>query len=241
MAITHASTLHGSDAGGGDVALLCSGGIDSIVLAADLASGLGAGARLHPLYVRSGLSWEQGELEVVARALAALPHRDSIRPLVTLDVPIGDLYPPDHWALTGQPPAYDTPDEDVYLVGRNVTLLAKAAVHCALHGVTRLCMAPLAGNPFPDATPEFFATMGAALSLGLRAPLRIDAPYRELSKVDVIRRGHRLGVPFELTVSCMRPEQGRHCGRCSKCRERHEAFVEALGSDPTEYGVMLRD
>src|SRR5690606_22719760 len=133
VAITHASTLHGSDAGGGDVALLCSGGIDSIVLAADLASGLGAGARLHPLYVRSGLSWEQGELEVVARALAALPHRDSIRPLVTLDVPIGDLYPPDHWALTGQPPAYDTPDEDVYLVGRNVTLLAKAAVHCALH------------------------------------------------------------------------------------------------------------
>lgn len=217
------------------MALLCSGGLDSIVLAADLASGLDAGAHVHPLYVRSGFWWERGELEIVHRALDALPQRDRLRPLVILDVPVGDLYPPEHWALTGHPPAYDTPDEDVYLVGRNITLLGKAAVHCALHGVTRLCMAPLSGNPFPDATAEFFSTMGAALSLGLRAPLRIDAPFRDLSKADVITRGTAIGVPLELTISCMRPVEGRHCGRCSKCRERHEAFVEALGRDPTRY------
>ena len=27
----------------------------------------------------------------------------------------------------------------------------------------------------------------------------------------------------------------RHCGRCSKCRERHDAFVDAGIKDPTEY------
>ena len=77
--------------------------------------------------------------------------------------------------------------------------------------------------------------MSEALSRGLQAPLRIDAPYRELSKVDVIRRGQALDVPLEQTLSCMRPADGRHCGQCSKCRERHDAFVEAIGHDPTTY------
>ncbi len=39
--------------------------------------------------------------------------------------------PPTHWALRGEPPAFDTPDEDVYLTGRNVVLLSKAAIYCA--------------------------------------------------------------------------------------------------------------
>lgn len=211
--------------------MLCSGGLDSIVLVADLA----ASQPVQPIYVRSGLWWEAGERDVLERALAALPQRARLRPLVMLDVPVTDLYEPTHWALNGQAPTYDTPDEDVYLVGRNITLLTKAAVYCALHGITRLCLAPLAGNPFPDATPEFFETMSRALSLGLQAPIRIDAPYRTWSKADVIRRGDALGVPLLLTMSCMQPTEGRHCGACSKCRERYQAFVEALGHDPTPY------
>ena len=42
--------------------------------------------------------------------------------------------------------------------------------------LTRLYIGPLAGNPFPDATPEFFATMARALSLGLD---RTSAPMAE--------------------------------------------------------------
>ena len=44
-----------------------------------------------------------------------------------------------------------------------------------------------------------------------------------------------LGVPLELTLSCMQPADGRHCGRCSKCRERRDAFLEAGVRDPTPY------
>ena len=69
---------------------------------------------------------------------------------------------------------------------------------------------------------------------------RAVSPTR--SKADVIRRGAALGVPFELTLSCMTPVSGRaggrrriHCGTCSKCRERHDAFVEAGVEDPTPY------
>jgi 7-cyano-7-deazaguanine synthase len=96
---------------------------------------------------------------------------------------------------------------------------------------------PLAGNPFPDATPEFFDKMGRALSTGLAAPVSIEAPLAAMHKADVIALGAQLGVPFEMTLSCMQPAGGRHCGRCSKCRERRDGFREAGIGDPTRYAV----
>jgi len=137
--------------------------------------------------------------------------------------------------VRGQPPGYDTPDEDVYLEGRNIVLLSKASVFMARHAISRVMMGPLAGNPFPDATPQFFDAMARALALGLGAPISIEAPFAELKKADVIRLGRSLGVPFELTLSCMQPKNGRHCGRCSKCRERIDAFREAGGNDAADY------
>ncbi|MBW8712705.1 MAG: 7-cyano-7-deazaguanine synthase, partial [Acidobacteria bacterium] len=139
---------------------------------------------------------------------------------------------PTHWAVRGEPPGYDTPDEDVYLEGRNIVLLSKASVFMARHAISRVMIGPLAGNPFPDATPQFFDAMARALALGLGAPISIEAPFAEMKKAEVIRLGRLLGVPFELTLSCMQPKNGRHCGRCSKCRERIEAFREAGETDP---------
>jgi 7-cyano-7-deazaguanine synthase len=153
--------------------------------------------------------------------------------VVTFDM--RDVYPASHWAIRGVPPAYDTPDEDVYLTGRNLVLLTKAAVVCAQLGLSRIVLGPLAGNPFPDATPEFFTSMARTASLGLGTPIAIDAPYRTLEKSEVVRRGVALGVPLHLTLSCMSPRSGVHCGACSKCRERHDAFVEAGVEDPTVY------
>ena len=77
--------------------------------------------------------------------------------------------------------------------------------------------------------------MARAVSLGLAHHIRVDAPLAEMSKADVIRRGVALGVPFELTLSCMNPKGTRHCGLCSKCRERHDAFAGADVVDPTDY------
>jgi 7-cyano-7-deazaguanine synthase len=57
-----------------------------------------------------------------------------------------------------------------------------------------------------------------------------------MAKADVIRLGLSLGVRFELTLSCMQPRDGRHCGRCSKCRERIEAFRDLGKEDPAKYG-----
>jgi 7-cyano-7-deazaguanine synthase len=217
-----------------DSLVLLSGGLDSAVLAAQEAQTY----TVHPVYVAGGLAWEVGEQRVVMDLLAHQPFTNApnrVCPMARLEFGMRDVYPPTHWALTGTPPAYDTPDEDVYLHGRNVALLSKAAVYAAVRRIPRLVVAPLAGNPFPDATPQFFSALNAALSIGLAAPIEISAPFAHLHKEDVVKIGAALGVPFELTLSCMNPSGTTHCGLCSKCRERRDAFHAAGVKDPTIY------
>ena len=215
------------------VAVLCSGGLDSVVLAAHLASS----HPVQPLYVSVGLAWEPAERQAIARLGSMRPFSGHIRPLVSLDLTMRDVYGAGHWAVTGQPPAYDTPDEDVYLPGRNITLLTKGGVYCASAQIHRLAIGPLAGNPFPDATPAFFNAMGRALSLGLAHPIEIVAPFAAMDKAEVIRLGASLGVPMEISMSCMNPRDSIHCGMCSKCRERRDAFEEAGVEDHTLYAA----
>ena len=211
-------------------AVLFSGGLDSAVL---LALERRDHDRVWPIHVRAGLAWEDAEARAIDRLLQAPPFAGRIEPVTTLTVDMRDVYAPTHWAVAGKPPAYDTPDEDVYLEGRNIVLTSKAAVWCARHRISRIALGPLAGNPFPDATPEFFTAMSRALSLGLGAPIAIAAPLAGLHKEDVIALGLELGVPLELTLSCMNPTPAdQPCGKCSKCRERNVAFAEAALHNP---------
>jgi 7-cyano-7-deazaguanine synthase len=215
-------------------AVLLSGGLDSAVLLAQEAAGAGL-ELIEPIYVSVGLAWENAERAAVDSLLALEPFRSRTRPLVSLTVDMRDVYAAGHWAIQGHPPGYHTPDEDVYLPGRNVVLLGKAAVYCAAAGLDRVVLGTLGHNPFPDATPAFRAAMAHALSLGLAHPLIIDAPFTAETKGEVIRRGVALGVPLHVTLSCMNPLRHVHCGVCSKCRERHDAFLEAGIADTTEY------
>ena len=215
--------------------VLLSGGLDSAVLAAHEAQH----GQVRPVYVSVGLAWEAAELAMIDRLLAA-PAFARVEPLARVEFTMRDVYPASHWAIRGVPPTYDTPDADVYLTGRNLVLLAKAGVVAATAGAQRIALGPLAGNPFPDARPEFFTAMSRALSLGLDHAIEIVTPFHEWQKEDVIRRGVGLGVPLELTLSCMSPvtspgELPVHCGLCSKCRERRDAFVAAGVADPTPY------
>jgi 7-cyano-7-deazaguanine synthase len=214
------------------ISVLFSGGLDSAVLVAEAAT---SARGVVPIYISVGFAWEDEERAMARRLFAAPPFAAAVEPLVELRFDMRDIFPATHWAVRGEPPAFDTPDEDVYLDGRNVILLSKAAVYMARHDISRVLIGPLAGNPFPDATPSFFAAMARALSLGLAHPIAIEAPFAALHKSDVIRKGLELGVPLELTLSCMQPKDGMHCGRCSKCRERRDAFREAGVDDPTSY------
>jgi 7-cyano-7-deazaguanine synthase len=216
------------------LAVLCSGGVDSAVL---LAESLHIYPAVHPLYIRTGLKWEAVELAYLRRFLEAV-QAPALRPLTTLEQPAGDLYGA-HWSVTGREvPDAESPDEAVYLPGRNVLLLAKSLLWCHLNGVPEIAMAPLAANPFPDATPEFFNALSSAVSLGVEGHLLVLRPYARLTKKQVLQRAR--GVPLEHTFSCIRPVDTIHCGACNKCRERQDAFREAKMVDPTAYATGAR-
>jgi len=214
-------------------AVLFSAGLDSAVLLAAAAQR----EPVVPIYVSVGLAWEAEEQAMAARLFASGAYRGRVRPRVALRFDMRDVYPASHWAILGEPPAFDTPDEDVYIEGRNVVLICKACVYMARHGLTRLLIGTLANNPFPDASAAFFEAMGRAVSMGLGARIVVETPFAGLHKVEVVRRGLELGVPLELTLSCMQPSHGLHCGLCSKCRERRDAFLEAGVEDPTKYAT----
>jgi 7-cyano-7-deazaguanine synthase len=211
--------------------VLLSGGLDSAVLLAAEAEH----ARVHPVYVSVGLAWEASERAAIEQLLTAPVFDGNVAPVSVVEFNMRDVYSPNHWAIRGTPPAYDTPDEDVYLPGRNLVLLTKAGVVAATRKIGRIALGPLAGNPFPDATPEFFAAMGRALSLGLNHDVEIVTPLVSMHKEDVIKLGTRLRVPLADTLSCMNPSGTVHCGLCSKCRERRDAFAAAGVDDPTTY------
>jgi 7-cyano-7-deazaguanine synthase len=214
--------------------VLLSGGLDSAVLLAREAER----ARVHPAYVSVGLAWEGAELAALGDLVAAPVFKGRVEPLASLEFSMRDILAPSHWAVRGTPPSYDTPDEDVYLPGRNVVLLTKAAVFAVSRGCGRVTLGTLANNPFPDATPQFFEAMSRSLSLGLGQRIEVAAPLDQMRKEDVIRLGDSLNVPFELTLSCMNPTDGQrpiHCGLCSKCRERRDAFTAARVVDRTVY------
>ena len=216
------------------IAVLASGGLDSCVLVADLART----AEVIPVHVSMGLVWEPDELAALERFLAAVAQ-PNIRSLVQLAQPVESLYGP-HWSITGRDvPSAGTPDLDVYLPGRNILLFSVVGIWCSLNGVSTMAIGSLSCNPFPDGTPEFFRTFPEAVGQGLNHPLLVLAPYRGLEKAELIRRF--AGLPLNLTLTCMTPVSGGHCGRCSKCGERQLAFREAGIVDPVIYATNQID
>ena len=216
------------------IGLLVSGGLDSAILLGHL---LESGRDVQPFYIRAGLFWERHELAALNRLLAHFGG-EKLRPLVVLDMPLADVYD-NHWSVTGRGvPDGSTPDEAVYLPGRNALLLIKAALWCNLNGVDELAMAPLGSNPFSDATPEFFAGFEAMLNVATAGNLKLSRPFAPLHKSDVMRLGR--AFPLELTFSCIAPVDELHCGDCNKCAERRLAFAEAGLDDPTIYAVTAR-
>ena len=87
---------------------------------------------------------------------------------------------------------------------------------------------------YPDCRPEFIRAFETMANLATRAGveghtrLRIHTPLLDLSKAEIVKLAHELGVPFGLTHSCYDPgEGGRPCGGCDACLLRRKGFEEA--------------
>lgn len=119
---------------------------------------------------------------------------------------------------------------------RNGIMLAIATGIAESHELKRVYIANHGGDHtiYPDCRPEFIDAMDKATSAGTFVDVRVEAPYTNISKADIVRRGTALGIDYAKTWSCYKGSE-MHCGKCGTCVERKEAFADAGVEDPTEY------
>lgn len=122
---------------------------------------------------------------------------------------------------------------------RNATLLMAACGVALARGCNRVLTAVHAGDfaVYPDCRPEFIDAINYAVGLATDEAVGVAAPFVNLTKTDIARMAHELGVPVGLTWSCY--EGGAaHCGRCGACVERREALAAAGVADPVVYASV---
>ena len=119
---------------------------------------------------------------------------------------------------------------------RNGIMLAIATGLAESNGLKNVMLANHAGDHaiYPDCRPEFVEAMGRATEAGTYDGIRVLAPYTNITKTDIARRGRELGIDYTETWSCYKGGQ-KHCGKCGTCTERREALAEAGIEDHTEY------
>ena len=119
---------------------------------------------------------------------------------------------------------------------RNGIMLAIAAGIAESNGLKYVMMANHGGDHaiYPDCRLEFVKAMSAATKAGTYPGIEVLAPYTDLTKTDIARRGKQLGIDYAETWSCYKGGE-RHCGKCGTCVERREALRDAGIDDTTEY------
>ena len=119
---------------------------------------------------------------------------------------------------------------------RNGIMLAVACGLAESNGLRFVMIANHGGDHaiYPDCRAPFIDAMSQAMRHGTYDGITIFAPYTNISKADIARRGKELGVDYALTYSCYKGGE-KHCGKCGTCVERKEALAEAGIEDPTAY------
>ncbi len=130
-----------------------------------------------------------------------------------------------------------------YVPARNTVFLSFALAWAEVVGAQDIFIGvnALDYSGYPDCRPEYIRAYekmaGLATKAGLEGrPVRIHAPLISLTKAEIIRKGHLLGVDFSMTHSCYDPPPGGPaCGRCDSCLLRRKGFSEAGLEDPVPY------
>jgi len=221
--------------------VLLSGGLDS---ATTLAIARSQGYEAYALSFAYGQRHSR-ELDSASRVAAALGAKSRL--VLTLDLgPIGGS------ALTGDliVPKNRTSGEIgtgipvTYVPARNTIFLAHALAWAEVIGAEDIFIGAnvMDYSGYPDCRPEYLHAFERLADLATKAGVegksrfRIHAPLIRLTKAEIIRTGHALGVDFSLTWSCYEPTaDGRACGLCDSCTLRKKGFAEAGFTDPLCY------
>ncbi len=212
--------------------VLLSGGLDSATAAAQAQAD---GYEVIALSLFYGQRHER-ELEAAKAIALALGIREHYRMNVNLSQWGGSSLTDIAMAVPIEGTAADV-IPSTYVPGRNTVFIAIAlslaeakqaeAIYLGINAVDY--------SGYPDCRPDYLAAfqqlalLSSKVGVEGHAP-RLVAPLVMDSKVDIVRRALRLGVPIDLTWSCY---QGGEvpCGVCDSCRIRDRALVEAGRSD----------
>lgn len=213
--------------------LLMSGGVDSTVLAVQLK--MIERREVHAVAFDYGQR-HQRELKAADKIAGVLDI-----PLTVIHLPFMATFLPGSSQTDEKvevPEGHYT-DETMKLTvvpNRNMVMLALAAAIAIANKAERLAYAAHAGDHaiYPDCRPAFIEALTKALDLCDWNPVKLEAPFAQRSKADIVRLGSAIAAPLGLTYSCYKG--GRlHCGKCGTCVERREAFEQAGVTDPTSY------
>ena len=122
-----------------------------------------------------------------------------------------------------------------YVPFRNGLFLASAASIAQSLGCSVILYGAHAddatGSAYPDCTPEFNDAMNRSIIEGTGHEVRIEAPFVNMTKAEVVKIGLGLKVPYEYTWSCYEGGE-KPCGVCATCIDRAKAFAENGVNDP---------
>jgi len=210
-----------------------SGGLDSTVLLYHL---LDQGDQVFCLNFTYGARHNEEE-----RACARAQCEKLNVPFVDIDLPfISKLYKSSLLKGGSDLPTGDYDAENMrqtVVPGRNTILMSIAIGFAESHEAQRIAIANHADDhgTYPDTRPEWVSAMALTAWHGTYQRVGLYAPFTHMSKAEICQTGHRLGVPFAETWTCY-AGGAHHCGDCSSCHSRKEAFQAAGLSDPTRYG-----
>ena len=119
---------------------------------------------------------------------------------------------------------------------RNGIMLSLATAYAESMGFKVVVMGNHYGDHtiYPDCRQSFVEPMGEAMKEGTYLRVELYSPFCLWTKVDIVKKGDSLSVPWNLTYSCYKGGE-KHCGQCGTCVERKEAFQKARVKDRTVY------
>lgn len=121
-----------------------------------------------------------------------------------------------------------------YVPARNMVFLSIAASLAETIGAQNIFIgvSQVDYSGYVDCRQEFIDSMEKSINLGTvmgaekNMPIKVHAPFVNMTKAEEIKLGVELGVDFSLTWSCYRGGE-KPCGTCDSCLLRAKAFAEA--------------
>ena len=130
-----------------------------------------------------------------------------------------------------------------YVPVRNTIFLSYALAYAEVNNIYDIFIGvnSLDYSGYPDCRPEYIGAFEKMANLGTKftqgsKKITIHTPLINMTKSEIILKGHQLGVSYKDTHSCYDPSnEGLACGECDACILRKKGFTMSNITDPTLY------